>query len=320
MYCDKRQFGKFKMMLLADIIVQIGANNNIESYKFSHQVENYEDYTLHGSLFDGLPNELLLKIIDLAAPNRVFLVKVISRVCRKFKCIADDATLWKGNISLEFFGDDDEEQHLETAHALSLNTIFNDILHENTVGLHIRDARKTLYGNGACNRVDITGEHLHKLSLMCPKLKKLSFAGVRVRAWGRPLNEWVTLRPPELRDLEVLLFDCCDTCPDMFRALKSKGFHKSVPNLREFYMTGARSSCMATVLPDMSECEKLERFELKSGCFNFMYDLHERIPLPRGLKKVQMDCTAYHLEYVNHEVIEGALSAYMTNCEIKVLE
>ena len=283
-------------------------------------MENCEDYRLHGSLFDSLPNELLLKIIDLAAPNRLFLVNVISRVCCKFKCIADDTTLWKGNISLEFLDNDDEEENLETANTLCLNKIFNELLHESTGGLHIRDARRTLYGNGARNRVEITGEHLHKLSLRCPNLKKLSFDGVRVRAWGRPINEWVTLHPPELRALEVLHFNCCDTCPDMFRALKSKGFHKSVPNLREFFMTGARNSCMATVLPDMSGCEKLERFELKSGCFNFMYDLRERIPLPRGMKKVQIDCIAYHLEYVNREVIEGALSAYMTNCEIKVLE
>ena len=282
-------------------------------------MEYYEDRTLHGSSFDGLPNELLLKIIDLASPNRDFLMNVLSRVCRKFKCISKDTSLWKGVISLEFV-DNEEEERLETANALCLNTIFNELLHENTFELHIRDARRTLYGSGARNRVEITGEHLHKLSLRCPKLKKLSFAGVRVRAWGRPINEWVTLHPPELRELEVLHFDSCDTCPDMFRALKSKGFHKSVPNLREFYMTGARNSFMATILPDMSGCEKLERFELKSGCFNFMYDLRERVPLPRGLKKLRLDIIAYHFEYMNQELVVAALGAHMANCEIEVVE
>ena len=278
-----------------------------------------EDCGLLGSRFHGLPNEILLKIIDLAAPNRVFLVNVVRRVCRKFRWIADDATLWKGDIFLAFYPDIDE-QHLDAAHTWYLSKILNEFLSEKTTGLHIEDARRAMYGDGALNRVALTGQHLHELTLTCPKLKRLSLTGLKVRGWGRPINEWGNLRPPEFESLEVLRFDRCDTSPDMFRALKGKGFHKSVPNLKEFYMTGSRESCMATVLPDMSGCEKLERFELKSGCFNFMHDLRERVPLPRGLRTLRLDIIAYHFEYMNQELIVAALSAHMANCEIEVVE
>ena len=178
--------------------------------------EEEEKDGLHGSEFHRLPDEILLKIIDLAAPNRVFLVNVMRRVCRKFRRIASDPSLWKGNVSLDFYADL-EEQHVETAHAHCLNVIFNRLLHEKTVGLHVGDARRAMYGDGALNRVEITGEHLRMLTLKCPELKRLSLAGLRVRAWGRPINEWGNLRSPEFKSLEVLRLDCCDTSPDTFK-------------------------------------------------------------------------------------------------------
>ena len=118
--------------------------------------EEEEKDGLHGSEFHRLPDEILLKIIDLAAPNRVFLVNVMRRVCRKFRRIASDPSLWKGNVSLDFYADL-EEQHVETAHAHCLNVIFNRLLHEKTVGLHVGDARRAMYGDGALNRIGIHG-------------------------------------------------------------------------------------------------------------------------------------------------------------------
>ena len=67
---------------------------------------------------------------------------------------------------------------------------------------------------------------------------------------------------------------------------EGRGLHESAPNLKDFYMTGARDTCAATALPDMSGCRNLERFELDNGCFNFVHDLRERIPLPRGLQRL----------------------------------
>ena len=118
--------------------------------------EGEEKDGLHGSEFRRLPDEILLKIVDLAAPNRVLLVNVMRRVCRKFARIAADPSLWKGNVSLEFYADV-EEQHLETAHAQCLNLIFDRLLHEKTVGLHVVDARRAMYGDGALNRIGIHG-------------------------------------------------------------------------------------------------------------------------------------------------------------------
>ena len=49
------------------------------------------------------------------------------------------------------------------------------------------------------------------------------------------------------------------------------------PNLRDFYMTGARNGFMATVLPDMSGCEKLEKFEsldVSTSCMISVKGLH----------------------------------------------
>ena len=179
-------------------------------------MENEEIDGLQGSEFRWLPDEILLKIVDLAAPNRVFLVNVMRRVCRKFERIVKDPSLWKGDIALEFYADE-EEQHLETAHAHCLNVIFDRLLHEKTVGLHVGDARRAMYGDGALNRVEISGEHLYKLTLRCPKLKRLSLSGLRVRAWGRPINDWGNLRAPEFKSLEMLRLHCCDTSPDTFK-------------------------------------------------------------------------------------------------------
>ena len=179
-------------------------------------MENEEIDGLQGSEFRRLPDEILLKIVDLSAPNRVFLVNVMRRVCRKFERIVKDPSLWKGDIAMEFYADE-EEQHLETAHAHCLNVIFDRLLHEKTVGLHVGDARRAMYGDGALNRVEISGEHLHKLTLRCPELKRLSLSGLRVRAWGRPINDWGNLRAPEFKSLEVLRLHCCDTSPDTFK-------------------------------------------------------------------------------------------------------
>ena len=86
-----------------------------------------------------------------------------------------------------------------------------------TVGLHVSDFRRAMYGDGALNRVEVTGEHLHKLTLRCPGLKRLSLTGVRMRTWGRPINEWGNLRAPEFKSLEMLRIEYCDCAPDMFR-------------------------------------------------------------------------------------------------------
>ena len=78
---------------------------------------------------------------------------------------------------------------------------------------------------------------------------------------------------------------------------------------------------MATVLPDMRGCTRLERFELEGGCFNFVHDLRERVPLPRGIQKLRIDVISYHFEYMNRDVVESALGAHMNpECEIEVLE
>ena len=69
------------------------------------------------------------------------------------------------------------------------------------------DFRRAMYGDGALNRVEVTGEHLHKLTLRCPGLERLSFTGVRMRTWGRP----------EFKSLEMLRIEYCDCAPDMFR-------------------------------------------------------------------------------------------------------
>ena len=92
-------------------------------------MEDEEKDGLHGSEFRKLPDEILLKIVDLAAPNRVFLFNVIRRVCRKFDRIACDPSLWKGDISLYFYFDE-EVNHLNTAHAQCLDSIFDRLLND----------------------------------------------------------------------------------------------------------------------------------------------------------------------------------------------
>ena len=152
----------------------------------------------------------------ISAPNRIFLFNNLRRVCRKFRRMASDPSLWKGNVSLEFYPEV-EEQHLETAHAQCLDVIFDRFLNEKTTGLDVSDGRRAMYGDGALNRVEVTGEHLHKLTLRCPRLKTLKLTGLRMRAWGGPVNEWGNLRAPEFKALEVLRLDCCDCAPDTFK-------------------------------------------------------------------------------------------------------
>ena len=102
---------------------------------------------------------------------------------------------------------------------------------------------------------------------------------------------------------------------------EGRGLHESAPNLKDFYMTGARDSCAATALPDMSGCRNLERFELDNGCFNFVHDLRERIPLPRGLRRLRIDAISYHFEYMNRELVSRALGEHMaSDCEIEVVD
>ena len=172
-----------------------------------------------------------------------YLVNVISNISERFKLLARDRSLWKGEICIQ-------------GNKRTINTIIHYFLRDSVKGVNILSQ---ISPGVPWTSTSISGSELSKLAESCPKMETLYLYHMTVNAW--PL---ATGHPPCL-SLKKLIIDGCMMDHDLF---KNVIMHQSMPNLEEFiWIAQNEGSKNPLLLPDMSGCHKLKKLILDYGIF-----------------------------------------------------
>ena len=239
-----------------------------------------------GTTFDSLPDELLLKIVKMAAQTNLrdfykhkydykFLLGIIGKISIRFKNIATDKTFWGGYILMRDRPGYSQEYKLPDLSEEDINTLVTDFLCEDSKFLHLKNLRKKLV-DGRWTPVDgeiVRSETIRALSHKCPKLIDLGLSGLRLERW--PDNTW--------NSLESLFLGASQLHFDVFGNAQ---LHQYLPNLKFLLLDRCESFGGEPItLPDVSECKSLHLFEIRNGIYRFPTDLDEKVPFPRSLKR-----------------------------------
>lgn len=281
---------------------------------------------------ESLPNEVLMKIIKMAAPSEVgcptmshtgicghehkapwihddrhdFLIDVVSRISKRFKSLAEAPEFWRGSVHITMF--DSSVFDVNTLERTSKvpDTMKNPKKFE-LVSHLLGDETKELYiiGSGK-ESVDILD-----LAERCANLEKLLLKGIRIDTWPAFPRPWTSLK-----DLYLM-------SPNSPFGPKTE-LHRSLPNLRTFDF-GSDRYPIQLVLPDMTRCLFLEKVWLAYGQFAFTSDPTDN--LPRSLKKFDLlgehDTWFFNLaekrvlSYWEADGIMELLDEYAEDCDIE---
>ena len=240
-----------------------------------------EDQGQHGAAtFDSLPDELVLKIVKLAAQNEcrislrgfhephehTFLMIIIGKICVRFRNIAADKSLWKGIVSI---GDVSEEE---------IATLVTDFLCKETEVLRILNLRQKIIDG---RRVPVDGEIIRPETIraLCEKCTDMT----ALRLHGLRIEEWPSSPCHPLDSLQDLVLNKLQLHRDLFGRAQ---FHDWFPSLKSVILDRCEPIGGESItLPDVSECKFLEEFEIRNGNYRFPTDLDEKVPLPPWLKK-----------------------------------
>ena len=215
------------------------------------------------SPFDLLPDEIVLKIIDLASatwwrwdkPHKQdFLLDVIARTSLRFKNLADDKSLWKGEVRIE--GD-----------RAKIERVIGKYLNEEVTHLWIGG---TGYleedGEVVPSTISIFGAtDVRAVAEKCPKLEEFWLNMVNLVGWPSLGTPWSSVKKLWINGVERGCFN-------------NVALHETVPNVEEFTLCGHLER-VGSLLPDMNQCEALKEVTLSWGVFR----MPGRIPFPPGL-------------------------------------
>ena len=140
----------------------------------------------------------------------------------------------------------------------------------------------------------LTSIDFMQLATKCPKIVELNMLYVLVKSFPPLISPWQLLRKITISRIGRLCF-------------KNVLFHDILPNLRVLLIKG-EGLTSTTILPDMSECERLNNVTLDDGEFIFP----DKIPFPYGLKKLKG--TSSNLCYTK-ESMEGTMMEYLTDLQ-----
>ena len=207
--------------------------------------------------FDKLPDEIVLKIINLATGTNPFephnfLVDVISKISTRFKRLAADRSLWEGFVSIQ--GDTKMAKEVIQEFLCYRVTIFEISNTHN---------EKHIKVGPTLSAVEIT-----KMTTRCPRMEYLILNDLRIESWPTSISPLLSLKALILRKVGTTCFVNVD-------------LSSVAPNIEVFYLEGEGIGTN-TMLPDMTNCERLREVMLSYG--NFLYP--RKIPFPRGLKEL----------------------------------
>ena len=238
--------------------------------------------TTTSSPFDMLPDELILRVINLAVGECIeywykpgakqkLLVNIIARISLRFRQIAADKSFWEQKVKIS--GD-----------VPFMKEVFRDFLNEGVKVINVRPLQLPSYVATTLSAYDITN-----LAQKCPQLEEINLHDFPIKRWPSLMHPWTTLQRLEVNMAGLKCFE-------------DVALQTSAPNIR--YLTIGGSSDV--VLPDMCLCGSLQEVYLEAGHFSFP----GKIPFPSILKKL---CGSWYA-YVNWRKEE--LENYFKCCEI----
>ena len=239
---------------------------------------------------DSLPNEVLLKIIKMAATTTTgpigrcpfayhtglcshdnkhddrhnFLIDVVSRISRRFRSLAEAPEFWRGAVHITMF----DSSIFDIFTLRRTSKIPDSIRRPEKLELVKRllgGETKELYiiGSGK-ESMDV-----EDLAERCPNLETLLLKGLWIDAWPTALPQpWTSLKNLHLYTPNSPFGEGIE-------------LHRSLPNLRIFDICSDRHP-IQLVLPDMTLCPRLEKVWLAYGLFAFTSDPTDN--LPKSLK------------------------------------
>lgn len=242
-----------------------------------------------GATFNSLPDELVLKIVKLAAQSEYrlcfsshdskyihkYILNIVGKISVRFRNIAADKSLWRGYV---FIGNRPGYGLLDDVSEEGIASLVRDFLCEESKLLEIQNLRKRMV-DGRWTPVDgevIRSETIRALSEKCPDMIALSLNGLRMESWPSPPYN-------SLDSLEDLVMGRLQLSSDLFRNVH---LHECFPNLKSVILDRCEAiGGGAIALPDASECRSLEVFEIRNGIYRFATDLDVKVPFPQSLKK-----------------------------------
>ena len=235
-----------------------------------------------GATFDSLPDELLLKIVKLAAQTKSsrdaykydykYLFSIVSKISIRFRNIARDKSFWGEYILM---CNRPGYSQLPDLSEEDVATLLRDFMCEESKLLKLKNLRRKLV-DGRWTPVDgeiIRPETVCALSNKSPNMIDLHLSGFRFECW--PHSTW--------NSLESLLLGGSQLQSDF---LLNAQLHQCLPNLKFLVLDRCESfGEEPIILPDVSECKSLYLFEIRNGIYRFPTDLDEKVPFPQSLKK-----------------------------------
>ena len=244
---------------------------------------------------ESLPNEVLMKIVKMAASSEVymcptashtglcghecvggrwshddrhdFLIDVVSQISKRFKSLAEAPEFWRGDVHITMF-----DSSVFDVNTLKRTSKVSDSMRRPKKFELIRhllgDETKQLFiiGSGK-ESIDIMD-----LAERCPNLKRLLLKGIRIDAWPVLPQPWMSIENLHLYSPNSPFGDKTE-------------LHQSLPNLRKFDFSSDRYP-IQLVLPDMTRCLRLEKVWLAYGQFAFTTDPTDN--LPRSLEEFEL--------------------------------
>ena len=216
------------------------------------------------SPFDSLPDEIVLKIIDLASATKWrydkphkqdFLLDVIAKTSLRFKSLAEDKSLWKGEVRIE--GD-----------RAKIEQVIRKYLNEEVTHLWMgMTGYQKEDGDVVPSTVPIfTATDVRAVAEKCPNLEEFSLNMVNLVGWPSLGTPWWSMKKLWINGVERNCFD-------------NVALHETVPNIEELDVCGHLER-VGSLLPDMNQCEALKELTLSWGMFQMPYGM---IPFPPRL-------------------------------------
>ena len=193
----------------------------------------------NGSFFDALPDELLLKIVQMATKansvtyflsyNHFNLDKLdtISKLSSKFNRIAQDQSFWRGTVKVESHM---KHQALQYMNKGTTQLVF------------MGDQKGT----------ELTPQEISSIASKCPKLETLYLSKVKVRSWPNLRKPWM------LKNLTLFGTGCGN-----IDAFEGKGLHLMLPKLEYLYVFLSTEEVMT--VPKKSMFQNLSKMTLGGG-------------------------------------------------------
>ena len=306
-----------------------------------------EDNAKAVSMFDSLPDEILLDIIKVAARhgadqqgrhstsgqwrgeggpyppiassrlailgspeyNHDFIVDVIGKISKRFSRLAHDKSLWTGTVVISLDGDMRHELGGWEYGEKTADKIIFEWLHDGTEHLWMD-------GENPCTKVATFD--FHSLAKRCPKLKTLLLYSVE-------LEESLKSSKFQMPYLENLFLHVVDlSYSDPFDGFD---WQFTFPSIKLFGMwpdmTPGEYGDGWSLFPDLRDCHNLKEVYVMGGKYSFPTNLSEDVPFPRCLKKLVLHdhgLTNYKwyvkngMKTLNSQEIRDAIEEYLPNC------